>query len=283
MSARTEAQQPELYSATLVRSQRITPETSKEEVRHMVFRTGERAFACKTGQSIRVMAPGQYGNKFHVRLYTIADPDKETDEGTEFTLCVRRCFYVDEYNGEQYKGVASNYLCDLQPGDSIAFTGPIGLAFPVPANRSADLLMIGMGTGIAPFRAFIRHIYENLGGWDGKVRLFYGARTGLEMLYMNEQNNDLANYFDEKTFKAFQAVSPKPHFDAPIALDKAIERNAAEVWDMLQKPDTHVFVAGTEAMLASVEKTLAGLAGAAEWARRKNELVSGGRWSEVLY
>jgi len=283
MSASIVAPQPELYSATLVRSQRITPESSKEEVRHMVFRTGERAFACKTGQSIRVMAPGQFGNKFHVRLYTIADPDKETDEGTEFTLCVRRCFYVDEYSGEQYKGVASNYLCDLKPGDNIAFTGPIGLAFPVPASRSADLLMIGMGTGIAPFRAFIRHLYENLGGWDGKVRLFYGARTGLEMLYMNEQNNDLANYFDEKTFKAIQAVSPKPHFDAPVALDKAIERNATEVWEMLQKPDTQVFIAGMETMLKGVEKALSDHVGAAEWARKRNELVSSGRWNEVLY
>ncbi len=283
MSASPEAQQPELYSATLVRSERITPATSREEVRHLVFRTGERAFACRTGQSIRVMAPGQFGNKLHVRLYTIADPDRETDEGTEFTLCVRRCFYVDGYNGEQYQGVASNYLCDLKPGERIAFTGPVGLAFPVPKSRTADLLMIGMGTGIAPFRAFIRHLYENLGGWEGKVRLFYGARTGLEMLYMNEQNNDLAHYFDEKTFKAFQAVSPKPHFDAPIALDKAIARNAAEVWEMLQKPDTHIFVAGMETMLAGIEKALEGLAGPTEWARRKKELVSSGRWSEVLY
>ena len=70
---------------------------------------------------------------------------------------------------------------------------------------------------------------------------------------------------------------------APIALDKAIERNAAEVWEMLQKPDTHIFVAGMETMLAGVEKTLEGLAGPAEWARRKKKLVSGGRWSEVLY
>jgi sulfite reductase alpha subunit-like flavoprotein len=52
---------------------------------------------------------------------------------------------------------------------------------------------------------------------------------------------------------------------------------------MLQKPDTHIFVAGMETMLAQVEKTLEGLAGQAEWARRKNALVSSGRWSEVLY
>lgn len=283
MAANPEAQQPELHSATLLRSERITPTDSREEVRHLVFRADARTLDCRTGQSIRVMAPGQFGNRFHARLYTLAEPDRETDEGTEFALCVRRCFYVDEYNGEEYRGVASNYLCDLRPGERIAFTGPVGLAFPVPANRKADLLMIGMGTGIAPFRAFIRHLYENLGGWEGRVRLYYGARTGLEMLYMNRENSDLASYFDEKTFKAIQAVSPKPHFDAPIALDKAIERNAAEVWEMLQKSDTHLFVAGMETMLAGVEKTLEGLAGPAEWARRKNELVSSGRWSEILY
>ena len=282
MSATTE--NTALYSATLVRSQRITPESSPEEVRHMVFRTSDPSFSCSTGQSIRVMAPGQFGNKYHTRLYTIADPDREQEEGTEFSLCVRRCSYIDDFSGEEYRGVASNYLCDLRPGQSIQFAGPVGLPFPVPENRKAGLLMIGMGTGIAPFRAFIRHIYENLGGWKGKVRLFYGARTGLEMLYMNQENDDLANYYDQKTFKAFQAVSPRPHFEAPVALDKAIEQNGAEVWSMIKSADTHVFVAGAKQMLTQVEKALAGIAGSEqEWVRKKAELVAGGRWHEVLY
>jgi sulfite reductase alpha subunit-like flavoprotein len=274
----------ELYSATLVRSHRITPATSQEDVRHLVFRTTDPSFQSRSGQSIRVLAPGQYGNKYHARLYTIADPDRESDDGTEFSLCVRRCFYLDDHSGEQYKGVASNFLCDLEPGDRIDFAGPFGLAFPVPDNEKAGILMIGMGTGIAPFRAFIRHLYENLGGWKGKVRLYYGARSGLEMLYMNDENNDLANYYDQKTFKAFQAVSPRPAFQEPIALDKAIEQNAAETWTMIKHADTHVFVAGMTAMLASVEKTLAGIAGSQEeWAKRKAELVSSGRWHEILY
>ncbi len=284
MASQFEPEQTRLYSATLIRSARITPAESPEEVRHLVFRTADPSFDCSTGQSIRVLAPGQFGNKHHPRFYTLADPEEQTDDGAQFTLCVRRCHYIDDYSGEQYRGVASNYLCDLKPGDSIEFSGPFGLAFPVPENRKAAILMIGMGTGIAPFRAFIRHIYETLGGWQGKVRLFYGARSGLEMLYMNDENSDLANYFDKKTFKAFQAVSPRPSFGVPVEMDKALEQHASEVWAMVKAADSHVFVAGARAMLTQVDKAMAGMAGSADaWQQRKAELVAERRWNEILY
>lgn len=274
----------ELHHATLVRSERITPPDSAEEVRHLVFRTSNVSFRSGSGQSIRVMAPGQYGNRYHARYYSIAEPEQEGEGGTEFALCVRRCFYIDDFSGEEYQGRASNYLCDLRPGESISFAGPVDSMFQIPANPEAGILMIGMGTGIAPFRAFIRHIYDTLGGWKGKVRLYYGARTGLEMLYMNDENNDLANYYDRETFKAFQAVSPRPSFDAPVALDKALEQNAEEVWDMIRDPATHVFVAGVKGMLETVEQALARIAGSVEeWNRTKSGLIAGGRWNEILY
>jgi ferredoxin--NADP+ reductase len=272
-----------LHAATLLRSNRITPAASPEEVRQLTFRTEDLAFDGQAGHCLRVMAPGQFGNQYHARLYSIADLE-HTPDGTEFSLCVRRCAYIDDFNGERYQGVASNYLCDLRPGDAMAFAGPVGYPFAVPEQRDANILMIGMGTGIAPFRGLIRLIYEKIGSWQGKVRLYYGARSGLEMLYMNDENSDLASYYDQPTFKAFQAVSPRPHFDAPIELDKALERNAAEVWEMLQSPNTHVYVAGTEAMAASIDKALAGIAGSAgAWDRTRGALADRGRWSEVLY
>ncbi|MBI5900037.1 MAG: oxidoreductase [Rhodocyclales bacterium] len=271
------------YSATIKESRRITSPASREEVRHLVLRSGDLSFDPALGNLIRVMAPGQFGAGSHARLYSIMDLEKRQD-ATEFAICVRRCSYIDEFNGEEYKGVASNYLCDLRPDDAIVFAGPVGYPFVIPEDKSADILMLGMGTGIAPFRTLIRQIYEKIGRWEGRVRLFYGARSPLEMLYMNEENSDLANYFDQPTFKAFQAVSPRPSLDAPIALGAALEQNAAEVWNMLQRANTRVFVAGTAKLLPAIEQAMIALAGSgANWLRVENALKASGRWSEVLY
>lgn len=272
-----------LHTATLVRSERLTPPEA-EEVRHLVFRREDASFECLAGQCIRVMAPGQYGNRYHPRLYLIAEPDVERDGGIEFALCVKRHDYIDDFTGERHPGVASNYLCDLKLGDTIEFAGPVGYPFAPPANRQAGIVMIGMGTGIAPFRALIHHIYEKLGYWEGKVRLYYGAKTGLEMLYMNDANKDLAQYVHQPTFRAFQAVSPRPAFDAPVALDEALKRNAAEVWEMLEAPDTHVYLAGVQALLYRIEDALADIAGSRErWQQAKQAIKESGRWHEVIY
>lgn len=273
-----------IYAATLVRSQRITPPESPEEVRHLVFRRDDLGFDCRMGQCVRVMAPGQYGNKYHPRLYLVADEVAERDGGIEFAICVKRHNYIDDFNGERYPGIASNYLCDLPVGATAEFSGPFGYPFAVPESRKAGILMVGMGTGIAPFRALIRTIYEKYGTWDGKVRLFYGAKSGLEMLYMNDENKDLSQYVYQPTFKAFQAISPRPVFDAPVELDKAIEQNSAEVWEMLQAPDTHIYLAGVTDMQAAIEKTLAGIAGSEDaWLVAKDAMLTDGRWHEVLY
>lgn len=273
-----------LLTATLIRSLRMTAEKSPEDVRELKFRTRDPAFNPTPGQCIRIMAPGQFGNRYHIRFYSLADVEHPSPDTTDFTVCVRRCFVIDDFSGEQYAGVASNYLCDLPIGASIECTGPVGYPFAPPANRQANVLMIGMGTGIAPFRGLVRAIYDQIPRWEGKVRLFYGARSGLEMLYMNDTNRDLAIYFDQPTFKAFQALSPRPAFNAPVALDRAIEENSAEVWEMLQDPATHVYVAGTQAMLDPIENALARLAGSrGAWNTRRKVMAAERRWVDILY
>ncbi|MDH2916180.1 MAG: oxidoreductase [Gallionella sp.] len=282
-SANTALDSARIHQAQLLSSTRITPETSREEVWQLVFRTNDPDFDAKPGSCIRVLAPGEYGNRYHPRLYSLADHDY-TPSGTEFSLCVRRCFFVDEVNGEEYGGVASNYLCDLKPKSIVEFSGPVSYPFAIPTDLYTDLLMIGMGTGIAPFRSLIRSIYEKHGSWQGKVRLFHGARSGLEMLYMNDANNDLANYYDQPTFKAFQAVSPRPAFNEPVAMDKALEQNAAEVWEMVNSPNSRIYVAGLTKMLTKIDKAMSAIAGSTEaWSAKRKELVAIGRWVELLY
>lgn len=271
-------------TATLVASHRITPAESPEDVRRLQFVTSDAGFDARVGQCLRVRAPGQFGQLWHERLYSIAELDESDPQRTGFTLLVRRCQVIDTFNGERYDGVASNYLCNLASGGEIQFTGPVGHPFPIPGDHGAGLLMIGMGTGIAPFRGLVRRIYDELGGWQGPVRLFYGARSGLEMLYMNEENADLALYYDQPTFQAFRAVSPKPHFGAPPALDRELLDHAAEVWTMLQDERTHLFIAGPQALLGQVDTALTQVAGSPErWTALRAQLTGAGRWHEVLY
>jgi ferredoxin--NADP+ reductase len=275
------------YTAMVLSSERITPPDSEAEVRHLVLQMPNRRFEYREGQSVGVLVPGphEFGNRQHLRLYSIASSRKgESGRGTTISLCVRRCFYIDEINGERYPGKASNFLCDAAAGDPIQLAGPYGIPFNVPEDENANLLMIGVGTGIAPFRAFTKHIYEDRGGWKGQVRLFYGARTGMDMLYMNDMNKDVALYYDQSNFKAFEALSPRPAFNAPPALEHVLAENSFDVWEMLQAPKTYVYVAGLMDAARNFQKAMIVRAGSeGAWYGKMAELVEENRYAEVLY
>jgi len=274
--------------ATVVSSERITPELSTEEVRELVLEVEREDFPYAAGQSVGVLAPGspEFGNRVHFRLYSVADLPERSPDGSKprIKICVRRCSYIDTYSGERYDGVASNYLCDLRAGDTLTLAGPFGLPFEVPESRNANLVLIGSGTGIAPFRAFVKHLYREVDDWTGRVWLFHGARSGLEMLYMNDRTDDFAKYYDEETFEAFKALSPRPNWADPIAWDQAIAERGAELWEMLESARTYVYVAGLEKMRDELDRVFSNLAGShITWERRKAELMAGGRWVELLY
>jgi ferredoxin--NADP+ reductase len=273
--------------ARVVSSERITPESSEVEVRELVLEVQRADFPYQIGQSVGVLAPGapEFGKQEHFRLYSVADlPERGPSGLPRLKIAVRRCSYIDDYSGERYPGVASNYLCDLRAGDELALAGPYGLAFQVPEERDANLILIGSGTGIAPFRALVKHIYRDVPDWRGLVWLLYGAKSGLELLYMNEQKDDFAQYYDEETFSAFKALSPRPSWADPIAWDQAIEERGEELWALLGQPKTYVYVAGLEKSIAGLDGLLARLAGSPEkWLRRKAELAAGGRWVELVY
>jgi ferredoxin--NADP+ reductase len=273
-------------SATVVTSTRITPAESETELRHIDLTVDDVDFSYRVGQSVGVLVPGPHenGEKQYLRLYSIAGGGTGDDANPLISLCVKRCFYIDDFNGQRYDGKASNYLCDLKPGDPVTLTGPYNIAFTLPEDRDANLLMIGLGTGIAPFRAFVKHIYSELGGWEGKVRLFHGAMRGFELAYMNDQNDDLQYYYDEETFKAFQAVSPRPHFDVPVDLAGAIAQNGEEVWAMLQDPKTYVYVSGLRQVAKQLDEAMIEIVGSAEeYEQQKTTMMDEGRWAELLY
>jgi len=281
----TEYEVRQTFVATLSRTSRLTSEVSADEVRDIKLTLDPGTTVFEPGMNIGVLVPGPhpFGNEHHLRLYTIMDMTRENDL-LDLSICVRRCSYIDEISGEEYRGIASNFLCDCIPGENVVLTGPYGNPFTLPEDPSANLLMIALGTGIAPFKAMVREIYQTNKQWKGKVRLFYGARSGLEMVYMNDQRNDFAQYYDNQTFKAFQAVSPRPHLNDPVALDQSLKAHTEEVWSMIQDPETHIYVAGLTAMRGMLEESFGDMAESPrKWARKLAELSAGGRWQELLY
>ena len=273
------------YRAKVKKTERLTPQDT-DEIREILLEVQAEDFDCEVDQSFGVLVRtnGEFGKSYHHRLYSVADLPAREDGKPLITMLVKRCSYVDDFSGEKYDGIASNFLCDRREGDEITITGPFELPFSVPDDKTANIIMIGMGTGIAPFRAFVKHIYRNVGDWKGKVRLFYGARSGLELLYLNEKDGDLTNYYDEETFKAFHALSPRPAWSDPIELDKAIEDRAEEIIEMLSSAKTYVYVAGYDKVMEKLDKAFANILGSKEkWATRKAELVAGKKWAEVIY
>lgn len=275
------------HHATVVSNTRITPESSAEEVRELELDLDATGLGIEPGQSIGVLAPGDpaFGQEHHFRLYTVADlPEELEGNRTRIRIAVKRCFYIDPYSGERYPGRASNYLCDRSVGDVIEIAGPYGMPFEVPAEKDANLILIGAGTGIAPFRAFVKHLYHNVPEFTGRVILFHGAHTGVDLLYRNDERDDLAQYYDRDTFEAINALAKRPGWSDAIDWEQAMDPRGAELWKMIEGPWTYVYVAGHEKILDELDQVFSRLAGSPErWERRKAELEAGRRWVELVY
>ena len=273
-------------TALITDSRRITPEKS-EEVRHLSLRVADPAFQFIEGQSIGVVVPGPhpFGNPYHLRRYSIANArPRPQDEAVDLEILVRRCFYIDEISGERFPGIASNFLCDAKPGDPITLTGPFRSPFQMPLDSGSNLIMIGTGTGVAPFRAFAQLIYERRGGWDGQVRLFYGGRTGLDLVYANDEATDLADYYDQASFKAFKSLAANSLMRSSDALALGLQENIGEVWAFILDPKTYVFLAGLGKIAQVFDKVMSERAGSPEaWQGLKQRMIREKRWSELIY
>jgi ferredoxin--NADP+ reductase len=272
--------------AILKTTTRVTPDNT-DEVRELVLQIDDPAFRYAAGQSIGVLVPGphEFGNPFHHRRYSIANPvETGNAETLELELLVRRCFYLDEVSGERYPGIASNYLCDAKPGDKLIITGPYRSPFKIPQNPQSNLLMIGTGTGVAPFRAFIRQIYDKHMTWQGDVRLYYGDRGGMNLLYLNDEQRDLSQYYDNETFKAFNALIDRPLANETDKLEETLTNHIEDCSRLLREDNTFVYLAGQEKAAEVFDKTMSdAFGGDDEWQEMKRKLISEDRWAELLY
>ena len=110
--------------------------------------------------------------KVQPRLYSISSSINKHPGEVHLTVASVRY----ESNGRGKKGVCSTFLADRVSSDSkvLIYLTP-NKSFGVPADDSAPMIMVGPGTGIAPFRAFLEE--REFTGASGKNWLFFGDRT----------------------------------------------------------------------------------------------------------
>lgn len=107
--------------------------------------------------------------KMPARLYSIASSSKANPDEVHLTI---RTVRYDAHGRDRY-GVASVQCAErLQAGDKLPVYIHQNPNFKLPANPETPLIMIGPGTGVAPFRAFLQEREET--GADGRTWLFYG-------------------------------------------------------------------------------------------------------------
>lgn len=115
------------------------------------------------------------------RMYSIASSQDAV--GDEAHLTVSHLAY--QHHGEDRWGAASHELAGLEVGDTARVFIEHNARFSLPADANRDVVMIGPGVGVAPFRGFLQS--RVAGGGQGRNWLFFGNRHAQsEFLYQSE-------------------------------------------------------------------------------------------------
>lgn len=163
--------------------------------------------------------------KLQPRLYSIASSQKVCLEEVHLTVAT-----VDyESHGRRREGVCSTYLARRVPvGQSIPVFVHSAKGFRMPEDPATDMIMVGPGTGIAPFRAFLQE--RQASGATGKNWLFFGEqRRASDFLY-------------EEDFQAFQEAGVLHRLETAFSRDQEYKvyvqhrmlENGRELFEMLE-------------------------------------------------
>jgi sulfite reductase (NADPH) flavoprotein alpha-component len=172
--------------------------------------------------------------KLQPRLYSVASSLKMFPEQVHFIVDVIRY----ESHGRVRKGVASSFLAERASDTPVPVFPSVAKHFHLPENPDTPIIMVGPGTGVAPFRAYLQE--RKAIGAKGKNWLFFGSQ---------HEKCDFA-YGEE--FEAFKKEGILTRLDCAWSRDQPekiyvqhrMRDNAAEIWKWLDAEGAHFFVCG---------------------------------------
>ncbi|ARV45112.1 bifunctional P-450/NADPH--P450 reductase [Bacillus inaquosorum] len=121
------------------------------------------------------------------RYYSISSSPRVNPEQASITVGVVR---GPAWSGlGEYRGVASNYLAERKTGDDVVmFVRTPESRFQLPEDPETPIIMVGPGTGVAPFRGFLqaRAALKREGKKLGEAHLYFGCRNDRDFIYRDE-------------------------------------------------------------------------------------------------
>lgn len=232
-----------IYKGTILANINLNDQGSDKQTHHIEITADELEYA--PGDAISIILLDESGKKLIPRLYSIASSQQQFENEVHITV-VRNSFLV----GNELKfGLCSDYLCRLNVGDSIEFSIHKNNVFKLPAAEH-PVIMIGPGTGIAPFRAFLQE-RDSISA-SGKNWLFFGDRHfETDFLYQSE----LLNWFDTGLLDRLNVAFSRDQQEKLYVQHRMIE-HARELYQWLQD-GAYFYVCGAkDPMSIDVENTL---------------------------
>ncbi|MDI1251913.1 assimilatory sulfite reductase (NADPH) flavoprotein subunit [Thermomonas sp.] len=179
------------------------------------------------------------------RLYSIASSRKRV--GNEAHLTVDILDY--QAHGHVHLGAASGYLAALDESEKLPVYIEPNERFRVPADASRDIIMVGPGTGVAPFRGFVQERAET--GASGRNWLFFGARHfNTDFLYQTEWQDALQRKQLHRLDLAFSRDQPDK-----VYVQDRLRQHGGELYEWLQN-GAHFYVCGSITMGKDVHAAL---------------------------
>ncbi|ERN41857.1 oxidoreductase NAD-binding domain/FAD binding domain/CpcD/allophycocyanin linker domain protein [Rubidibacter lacunae KORDI 51-2] len=274
-----------------VENRELVGEGGIGRVRHLTFDVSGSDLRYLEGQSIGIIPPGSddKGKSHKLRLYSIASTrhgDRLDDQTV--SLCVRELVYQHPETGETVYGVCSRFLCELNDGDDVQITGPVGKEMLLPEDPEAKIIMMATGTGIAPFRAYLRRMFVEQHDdykFNGFAWLVFGIPKTPNILYQDKLEAMQSEYPDH--FRLTYAISREQQTadGQKMYIQNRVAEHVEEMWNLLQDEKTHTYICGLKGMEDGIDEAFAGEAQkhGVEWSAFRKQLKSQDRWHVETY
>ncbi|XP_053697417.1 nitric oxide synthase [Sabethes cyaneus] len=194
-------------------------------------------------------------NALQPRFYSISSSPRKYSDEIHLTVAIVT-YKAEDGEGAEHYGVCSNYLANLDGEDKLYLFVRSASGFHMSKDPDRPVILIGPGTGIAPFRSFWQE-------WSTlktelpdtkipKVWLFFGCRTKKVDLYRDEKQEMVQNGVLDRVFLA---LSREENVNKTYVQDLALKESDS-IFDLIWNEKAHIYVCGDVTMAEHVYQTL---------------------------